>query len=372
MADEDDASKTEQPTDKKLGKARDKGNVAQSQEIKTWFILLGGAFGLALFVPGMMWDVSRMGITFIETAYAIPFDFEHLRFMLSEVMLEMGVIVAPMFALLMLMALAGNIGQVGLLWTTEKLKPDLDKFNVFKNAKQKMSLSALVEFAKGILKLIVVSVVGFGLVAPQLDDLTLFPTMELTQLLDRLHLVAIWLVVGTLAVLTVIAILDYTYQKYKFTKDMKMTKQEVKDEHKAAEGDPQVKARIRKLRVERFQQRMMAAVPQADVVITNPTHYAVALMYKMEEMPAPKLVAKGMDSLAHRIRAVAEENEVPVIENPPLARLLYAAVEVDEEIPAEHYQAVAEIIGYVMRMRGDLPPEPAAAPAGQSAPPPGP
>ncbi|MEE9545437.1 MAG: EscU/YscU/HrcU family type III secretion system export apparatus switch protein, partial [Rhodospirillales bacterium] len=152
------------------------------------------------------------------------------------------------------------------------------------------------------------------------------------------------------------------YQKYKFTKDMKMTKQEVKDEHKAAEGDPQIKARIRRLRIERFQQRMMAAVPEADVVITNPTHYAVALEYKMEEMQAPKLVAKGMDSLALRIRAVAEEHEVPVIENPPLARVLHAAVEVGEEIPSEHYQAVAEIIGYVMRMRGDLPAESPAPP----------
>ena len=362
MADEDDASKTEQPTGKKLSKAREKGNVAQSQEIKTWFILLGGAFGLVLFVPGMMRDVSLMGITFIETSHAIPFDFEHLRLMLSEVMLEMGLIVAPMFALLMFMAIVGNIGQVGLLWTTEKLKPNLSKFNIIKNAKQKMSLSALVEFAKGILKLLVVSVVAFGLVVPQLDDITLFPTMELSQLLERLHLIVIWLVIGTLAVLTVIAILDYVYQKYKFTKDMKMTKQEVKDEHKAAEGDPQIKARIRRLRVERFQQRMMAAVPEADVVITNPTHYAVALEYKIEEMPAPKLVAKGMDSLAQRIRAVAEEHEVPVVENPPLARLLYAAVEVGEEIPPEHYQAVAEIIGYVMRMRGDLPAEPPAPP----------
>ena len=156
-------------------------------------------------------------------------------------------------------------------------------------------------------------------------------------------------------VMTAIAGLDYLYQRYLFMKQMKMSKQDVKDEHKQSEGDPQVKARIRKLRAERAQRRMMAAVPEADVVITNPTHYAVALMYKMEEMTAPKLVAKGVDSLAFRIRQVAEENDVPLVENPPLAWALYSAVELDEEIPPEHYKAVAEVIGYVLRLRGDVP-----------------
>ena len=162
------------------------------------------------------------------------------------------------------------------------------------------------------------------------------------------------LVVGTVAVMTVIALLDFAYQKYTFMKEQKMTKQEVKDEHKQSEGDPQVKARIRQLRAQRARQRMMAEVPDADVVVTNPSHYAVALKYNMEEMPAPKLVAKGMDFVAFRIREVAEENDIPIIENPPLARALYAPVELDEEIPPEHYKAVAEVIGYVMRLRGEL------------------
>jgi flagellar biosynthetic protein FlhB len=164
------------------------------------------------------------------------------------------------------------------------------------------------------------------------------------------------LVVGTVAVMTVIALLDFAYQKYTFMKEQKMTKQKVKDEHKhkQSEGDPQVKARIRQLRAQRARQRMMAEVPDADVVVTNPSHYAVALKYNMEEMPAPKLVAKGMDFVAFRIREVAEENDIPIIENPPLARALYASVELDEEIPPEHYKAVGEVIGYVMRLRGEL------------------
>ena len=144
------------------------------------------------------------------------------------------------------------------------------------------------------------------------------------------------------------------YQKFAHQKEMRMTKQEVKDEQKQSEGDPQIKSRIRRLRMERAQRRMMAAIPEADVVITNPTHYAVALKYKMEVMPAPMLVAKGVDTLALKIREVAEAHDVPVVENPPLARALYAAVEIDEEIPEEHYMAVAEVIGYVMRLRGEL------------------
>jgi flagellar biosynthetic protein FlhB len=176
----------------------------------------------------------------------------------------------------------------------------------------------------------------------------------LGQILDRIQLVAILLTAGTVAVMTVVAALDYAFQRRSFIKQMRMTKQEVRDEHKQAEGDPQIKARIRRLRMERAQKRMMAAVPEADVVITNPTHFAVALAYEMETMSAPRLVAKGADVLAQRIREIAEENQVPLVENPPLARALYASVELDQEIPPEHYQAVAQVIGYVMRLKGEL------------------
>jgi len=196
--------------------------------------------------------------------------------------------------------------------------------------------------------------VAFGLVFSAMNDIELISSFSLGQILDRIQLVAILLTAGTVAVMTVVAALDYAFQRRSFIKQMRMTKQEVRDEHKQAEGDPQIKARIRRLRMERAQKRMMAAVPEADVVITNPTHFAVALAYEMETMSAPRLVAKGADVLAQRIREVAEENEVPLVENPPLARALYASVELDQEIPPEHYQAVAQVIGYVMRLKGEL------------------
>jgi flagellar biosynthetic protein FlhB len=155
-------------------------------------------------------------------------------------------------------------------------------------------------------------------------------------------------------IMTVIAALDYAYQKWDHKEKLKMTKQEVKDERKQQDGDPKIKQRIAALRMERARERMMQAVAKADVVITNPTHYAIALKYDMDSMPAPILVGKGMDSLAIRIREIAEENDIPIVENPPLARALYAGVEIDEEIPAEHYHAVAEVIGYVFRLKGKM------------------
>jgi flagellar biosynthetic protein FlhB len=173
--------------------------------------------------------------------------------------------------------------------------------------------------------------------------------------LERIKVIALVILAATVMIMTVIAAIDYIYQKWDHTEKLKMTKQEVKDETKQQDGDPKIKQRIAALRMERQRERMMQAIGKADVIITNPTHYAIALQYDMDTMPAPILVGKGMDSLALRIREVAEENDIPIVENPPLARALYAAVEIDEEIPAEHFHAVAEVIGYVFRLKGRLP-----------------
>ena len=262
---------------------------------------------------------------------------------------------APFFGLMMVIALFANVGQIGLIFAPEKIKPNLEKISIIKGAKRMVSSRAIVEFLKGIFKLLVVGVVSLFMVLPALDDLTLVPFMDVGTSLDRIRDIAVLLGIGTVSVMTVIAGLDFAYQKYMFKKQMMMSKHEVKEEQKQTDGDPQVKARIRKVRMERAQQRMMAAVPDADVVVTNPTHFSVALEYKLDEMPAPKVVAKGIDHLAMRIREVAEANDVPLVENPPLARALYASVELGEEIPPEHFKAVAEVIGFIMRKKGNLP-----------------
>ncbi len=355
MADQDDASKTEEPSGKKLAEARKKGQVASSMEIKNWFILLGGTLGLAIMAPGIMREVRLLVIPFIEAPHAMPMDFEHLRLMVVDKFTGAALILAPLIGILVILALAANLLQTGPMYAPKKIEPDFSKLSLIKGIQKKFSTQAIVEFLKGILKISIVSLVAFGMTVPLLQDITLIPAMELGQSLERLHAIAVRLLSGTVAVMTVIALLDFVWQKYSFTKNMRMTKQEVKDEHKQSEGDPQIKARIRRLRQERAQRRMMASVPDADVVVTNPTQYAVALEYKMDRMPAPKVVAKGVDHIARRIREIAEENDVAVVENPPLARALFAAVEIDEEIPPEHFKAVAEVIGYVMRLRGELP-----------------
>lgn len=357
MAEDDDSQKTEDPTEKRKEKSRKEGQVPSSTEIKSWMTLLGGAFALLVLAPSLANNVRMLGMKFVEAPHTIPLDGGHFHLLFAEVLLEMTLAMAPVFGLLVLLAIAANLGQTGFIWAPKKIAPELKKISLLKGVKRMVSLRAVNEFAKGILKLTLVTVVALMVAWPFMTDLGLFIERDLTAMLDRLLTISIWFTLASVAVMTVIAVIDYAYIKYTHMKQMKMSKQEVKDENKQSEGDPQVKARIRQIRAERAQQRMMASVPEADVVITNPTHYAIALKYKMEEMQAPLLVAKGVDSLAMRIREVADENDVPIVENPPLARALYANVEIDEEVPAEHYMAVAEVIGYVMRMRGELPPE---------------
>jgi len=356
MAEEDDSQKTEEPTPKKLEKAREKGQVAQSQELKSWAILMGGTLCLLILAPGIMRGVKTTGRQFLELPHAMALDPKNLQLLFSEVMIQLFIYVGPLLGILLVIALLAGFGQTGLLFAPSKLKPELSKISLKKGFKNKFSMRQLVEFIKGIVKLTLVAAVALAFAVPYLGQIALAPTTDLMFSMERVHEIGLWIFGGTVAVMTVIAALDYAYQKYNHIKQLKMTRQEVKDEHKQSEGDPHVKAQIRRIRTERARRRMMAAVPQADVVVTNPTHYAVALEYKMDQMAAPRVVAKGVDSLAFRIRSLAEENDVPIVENPPLARALYASVELDEEIPSEHFKAVAEVIGYVMRLRGDLPP----------------
>ena len=357
---EDQASKTEEPTGKKIQQSRDKGQVAISSEIKSWFILLSASLLIASMAPQFMRDLSRSLSKFIESPHTINMDREHIRFFAAEQLIDLAILLSPIFGVFVLTAIVSTVLQIGFLWAPQKIKPELKKISIVSGVKRVFGMRALIEFIKGILKLSLVGFVAFAMSLPMLKDIELLPMIDLNITMDRIHLVVLLLIAGTVSVMTVISALDFAYQKYSNHEQMKMTKQEVKDEYKQQEGDPQVKSRIRQLRMERVRQRMMANVPQADVVITNPTHYAVALEYKMDSMPAPKLLAKGVDDVAFRIREMAKEHGVPIVENAPLARALYAAVDLDEEIPEEHYMAVAEIIGYVMRLKGKLPQEEAS------------
>lgn len=352
MADEDDSQKTEEPSARKLAQAKEKGQVGTSQEVKSWAILLVGGMGLAMFAPWMMLGLAEYMLIFVEQADTIVLERDAIPALFTDILLQIGFYTSPMLSALVLAAIVSNVAQTGLIVAPSKLKPELKKISLLKGIKRMFSARSLIEFLKGIFKLTVLSTVAVWMARPWFDNVQVMPDMDVELGMDKLFIVCIALITGALIVLTVVAVLDFAYQKFEFTKSMRMSHKDIKDEYKDTEGDPQIKARIRKIRMQRAQQRMMDNVPKADVVITNPTHFAVALQYNMDGMQAPKLVAKGVDSLAFRIREMAEAHDVPIIENPPLARALYAAVELDQEIPVEHYHAVAEVIGYIMKLKG--------------------
>ena len=352
MSDEDQDSKTEDPSGKKLDEAHEKGNVVNSAEVKTWVMLLGGSIIVLYMGPWMAGRLRTYLTRFIEQPHAISVDIGGVQRILIDASLEMAILMVAPMALLIILAVGTAVLQHGWVWTSEKIKPSFAKINPWSGLKRMVSMHQLMELIKGVLKLGVVGAAAAYSVWPHRRDIEAVMAMELpgqmTYLMDVLH----GLLFTVVAIVAFLAAADYVYQRWDHIKKLRMTKQEVKDEHKQQEGDPHVKGRIRSLRVQRSRERMMQAVPQADVVITNPTHYAVALKYEMESMSAPVLVAKGIDHLALRIRGIAEENGVTIVENPPLARALYAAVELDQEIRPEHYKAVADIIGYVMRLKG--------------------
>jgi flagellar biosynthetic protein FlhB len=362
MAEETDRSqKTEEPTQRRLDEARKKGEVATSREVNHWFMIGAATIFIFAFAGPIFSGMRQTLARFLYTAHSIPTDPHHLMEAISSVMVELGLIFVASITVILVLALAAGLVQNGPLFAPELIQPKLSKISLGKGIQRLFSLRSLSEFVKGILKLVTVGTIGTMVMLPAFDGITLIPFLDPTQFLALLQSLAVRLLSAVFAVMTVIAGIDFLYQKFEHHKRMRMSHQEIKEEFRQTEGDPILKSRLRQIRTERARRRMMAAVPEADVVITNPTHYAVALVYHSATMPAPKVSAKGKDLIALRIREVAAEHDVAVVENPALARALFAGVEIDEEIPEQHYRAVAEIIGYVMRMKGKgMPPRPAA------------
>ncbi|MBI3452170.1 MAG: flagellar biosynthesis protein FlhB [Rhodospirillales bacterium] len=352
MAEEtDDAQKTEEPTQKRLDDARKKGQVAVSREINHWFMILAAMLVTFIFGPAMLRSIWGALRAFIEAPHSLALDLSALQALVIRLLIDLAMALLPAFGVLIVAALAAGIVQVGPMFAPESIQPKLNKISPATGLKRMFSSKALVEFAKGLAKLAIVGGVAWWLVRPEFDDIERFVDYEPPQLIAVFAKLAMKLMGGVLGVMTAIAALDLLYQKLSHRHGLRMSRQELREEFKQSEGDPVVKGRLKQIRQERARRRMMQAVPKASVVITNPTHYAVALLYDQATMGAPRLVAKGVDLVAQRIRALAEENHVPIVENPPLARALYASVDIDREVPPDHYKAVAEVIGYVMKLR---------------------
>ncbi len=356
MADDtqDQSQKTEEPTPKRLEDSRQKGQVANSREVNNWIMILAGTVVVMLFAPAMMRDMRLAMLKFIEKPHAMPLDAAQAGEVLVDLFMNVGVILLTPMLILFGAALATGLVQSGLIMAPDRIKPKLEKISLISGVKRLFSMRSLTEFAKGLFKISVVGFVATMLMLPEFASLDQIPKLEVSDMLGYLHGLIGRLLIGVLSIITVIAALDFLYQKFEHLKQNRMSRQEIKDEMKQTEGDPIIKQRLRQIRHDRARKRMMAAVPEASVVITNPTHFAVALKYELDEMSAPVLIAKGVDHLAFRIREIAREADVPIVENPPLAQALHAGVEVDDQIPPEHYKAVAEIIGYVFRLKGKM------------------
>lgn len=351
MADDaDQEDRTEDPSLRRLEQAIERGDVARSMEVNTWFVLAGGT--LALMMAGGP-AASELTVTLkgmLANAHRIPADAAGLRqFGVHAATAALAALGMP-FILMILAGTAGAVLQHRPIFSSQPLMPQLGRISPLAGFKRMFGREAAVQFFKGLAKLIVVGVAMAVAIWPERARLEGFATMDVRALLPATQAECLKLMGAVLAIYAFIAGADYLYQRVTWYNRQRMTKQEQKEEFKETEGNPEVKAQLRKLRARAARRRMMQKVPQATVVVMNPTHFAVALQYE-RGMGAPVCVAKGVDSLALRIRAVAEENGVPVVENPPLARALYKVVDLDQEIPVEHYKAVAEVVGYVMRFR---------------------
>ena len=355
MADDRDPSQqTEAPTQKRLADAAEHGDVVKSPEVNTFVLLLGGTFAIMMFGGSTMRGLTQAMRVFIEQPDQMGVTGADLMALAWHVLSLMGGILGPVFAVMMAAAVAGHVLQARPSFTPEKIVPDFAKLNIFAGLKRMFGLEGLMNLVKGLAK---IGVVGFAVWTQIWPERTMLESVleqsPMGVVEDMSHLL-FKVLMAALAALAAIAAADYVMQRYRFLQRNKMSKQEIKEEYRQNEGDPQIKAKIRQIRIERSKKRMIAAVPEATVIITNPTHYAVALKYEAGKMAAPICVAKGMDALALKIREVAKANNVPIIENPPLARALHATVEVDEVIPQEHFKAVAQVIGYVMRLTGKI------------------
>jgi flagellar biosynthetic protein FlhB len=347
---DDDTERSEDPTLKRLDEAVERGDVAKSQEVNTWFIIGGATLILLSFSDRMGNGLQTTFRGILANAHDITVDGNGLLNVTSKLSAEILAVIALPFLLLALAAVAGNMVQHRLVWSTQALVPKLNKISPVAGFKRLFSKQALANFVKGIIKLALIGSVMAAMLWPERHRLEGLVTTDPAAILPFTRTLSLSVMGAVVAILAVVAAADYLFQYRVWFERQKMSLREIKEEFKQSEGDPAVKGKLRQLRQMRMRKRMMAAVPKASVIITNPTHYAVALQYE-KGMSAPLCVAKGADAIALKIREVAAEHAIPVVENPPLARALHASVQVDHEIPPEHYKAVAEVIGYVMRLR---------------------
>ena len=354
MAEQGFQERTEKATQKRREKARERGQVAKSMELNSAVLICLGFLTLYIISPYLAEQAQElMRYTMANApslATADPTFYKTFVENLSKFLL----IMAPIFVVLSIIAFGINVVQIGFKITPKALEPKWEKLDVLKGLKQKVSLKSLVQLIRDTLKLAVVGFVAYKAIASEFAGFFKLADMTVPQVAGIMGKLALELALKVGAVILVIAVLDYIYQKYEFEKSIRMSRQDLKDENKEAEGSPQNKSRIRQIQTQMARTRMMQAVPLADVVVTNPTHIAVALKYDPDSSKAPYLLAKGQRKIAEQIKAIALEHNIPIVEDKPLARAIFKMCEVGQSIPTTLYRAVAEVLAYVYRLKGKV------------------
>lgn len=350
--DQDQDSKTEDATPRRVEDAIEKGQVINSKEVSNFAILACLACIISWVLPYLSKQSMLNLADFIVNAHDITVDQKATGLIFQNLIFFNFKLLSSIFIMLIVAAILASFIQMGRFNVSlEPLMPSLSKISPLSGLKKMFSLKSVMEFLKGIVKITIIGLILFFIIWNDLNELPGLMNLSLQAFLNFIHDIANDIMIGVMVAMAFIAALDYMYQRYEFYKNLMMTKQEIKEEHKQTEGSPEIKQKLRSIRMEKAKNRMMAQVPDADVIITNPTHFSIALKYDMETMPAPLLIAKGQDTLALKIREIANDNDIPLVENPPLARILYANVEVDDPIPVEHYEAVAAVISYVYKIK---------------------
>lgn len=343
--------KTEQPTGRRLQDSRKKGDVAKSMEIPSAAVLLVGLLTIYMSSGYMLEKMLTLLRHYLSQLHSITIIPDNMTFLTMESMQHVALLTVPLMAVLFITALAANYAQIGFLFTTEKMSPKLEKIDPIKGMGRMFSLQTVANTVKSIAKLVIVTYVAYREIMKNLDDFLPLMDQEPLPILAFYAKVSFWIFLKAAIIIAVLAALDYAFQRWQFMKKMMMTKQEVKEEAKMTEGDPHVKGRIRSIQMQMARKRMMTEVPKADVIITNPTRLAIALTYDSSVMSAPTIIAKGAGVIAKRIKEIAREHNIPIVEDKPLAQALYKNVEINEQIPENLFQAVAEVLAYVYGLK---------------------
>jgi flagellar biosynthetic protein FlhB len=352
MAEQSFEEKTETPTPKKREEVRQKGEVAKSREIPSVAVLLAGLITLAIFGSYMYTHIQLI----MKEAFSLftlnDLGLSDFIVFAERMITSFFLVIAPLLVAVFVAAILSNVMQVGFVLSGEPIKPKLSKLDPIKGFGRLFSKQSFMEFFKSLAKLATVGGVAFLTVKGEMDTVPILGEMEPNSITIYILITIFKLFFWCTLSMIFLAVIDYAFQRWEFEKKIKMTKKEIKDEFKRTEGDPLVKSRIKSIQMEMARKRMMQAVPEADVVITNPTFLALAIKYDSANMDAPKLLAKGSGKIAKRIKELAEEHDIPIVENKELAQSLHALVEIGQEIPPSLYEAVAEVLAYIYKLKG--------------------